>query len=147
VTDAAKDNQKTRGTGEMSNQEKIKENLDHVIHGQFVNVTGFLSGISFTALILLIQFSDRFLFSEWLITGTAIVGVFLILASIARIWFIDPANKLSDALIFLTGFVTLAGLFGLIAIIPFILWTVTPIGAIIVAVISALFTSLSFMLQ
>ena len=127
-----------KGADKGQSAHKLRESLTPLMHTQYVSVTGYLAGIAFTSMILLIQFSNRFLFSEWLITGTAIIGVFFILASLTRIHLITGEFKKIDAIVNITIFFTAVGVFGFIVIIPLMLWSITALGAIIVAVISGI---------
>ena len=106
-------------------------------HSHYLTVTGFLAGAGFTVLVLLIEFSARFVFAEWLITATAVVTLFFVLASIARI---QMAGKLQVGPKYenLVAIYTTIGFFGLLSVVTAIVFTFSVTGGIAVLIIEAI---------
>lgn len=105
-----------------------------VFHSNFLNMTAFLGGITFTALVLLIQSKDKFLYSDWLIPITAISSFMLILATFGRLLSIGNQKRGKNYDVVLAVF-SLIGLFGLMGIIPFFILPFSLFASIIIVII------------
>ncbi len=119
-------------------------------HIHTLTVTSFLGGITFAALILLIQskndiaipagFPNYYL--DGLITGTAVSTVFLVISSVGMIRTASgersPDEPFSDAMSIFGSL----GFFGIIALLPFLVLPFSIIGAIIVAMTEAITISI-----
>ena len=96
-----------------------------------ITISGFFGALTFTAMILIMQFSINIKFSEILIPWTAIVSFFFILSTIGFIN-IDVEKKHPDRFRRIIMFCFLAGFYGLIFVIPALVYSFTVIGAIVV---------------
>lgn len=128
----------------MTGQEKDK--TENTFHSHSLGVTGFLGGIAFAAMILLIQSKNDItlpsdfpsFYLDALITGTAISSVFFIVASVGMIRVAagekDEKDPFSEAM---ATFASL-GFFGLMILLPLLVWPFLLVGAIFVVIIEAI---------
>ena len=101
----------------------------------YLYVNGFLAGIVFTTMVLLIQIQDKISFSEFLIPATAGVAIMFIMGTLSVLFYLAPdAESPKHATKALGGFF-LIGLFGLLVIIPLLIAQFTFFGAIGVAIV------------
>ncbi len=105
-------------------------NLDN----KAITISGFFGGLTFTAMILLMQFSDKIQFSEILIPWTALVSFFFIIVTIGFVM-IDIEKSHPKRFRYVMMFCFLAGFYGLIFVIPFLIYSFTVTGAIIIGII------------
>lgn len=112
------------------NDDNYYANLDN----KAIAISGFFGGLTFTAMILLMQFSDEIKLSEILIPWTAIVSFFFIIVTIG---FVNADVKKShpDRYRYVIMFCFLAGYYGLIFVIPFLVYSFSVLGAIIIGII------------
>lgn len=107
-------------------------------HSYALSVTGFLGGITFASMILLMQIQDQFEYGEWLITGTAIVSVFFIISTVGMVHIASNQKEAGKKFTYLMQNMANFGFFGLMALLPFILFPFSHGGAIILAVIETI---------
>ena len=122
----------------MSKEDKENnENNESVFHGNALNVTAFLGGTVFAALILMIEVKDSLPHHNMLISGTAIVSVLFVISTIGMTH-VASNKKLRDT-IFAKSMERLAnaGFFGLMLILPFLVFQLTEIGGIGVSIVEA----------
>lgn len=114
-----------------------EENNESIFHGNAVNVTAFLGGTVFAALILMIEVKDSIPHHNMLISGTAIVSVLFVISTIGMIH-VASNKKLQDTL-FAKSMEKLAnaGFFGLMLILPFLVFQLTTVGGIGVSITEA----------
>jgi len=110
------------------------ENFD----SQAITITGFFGALTFTAMVLIMQFSSIIMFSEILIPWTAIVSFFFILTTIGIIN-ADAEKKHPERFRRVIMFSFMVGFYGLIFVIPALVYTFTIIGAVIIFVIEVTF--------
>ena|SRR2546426_7758524 len=111
---------------------------ESTFHVNALNVTAFLGGTVFAALILIVEVKDWFQYREILIAGTATVSVLFIISTIGMIRV--ASDKKFQGSIFakaIEGMAT-AGFFGLMFILPFLVFQLTIAGGITVSVIEAI---------
>lgn len=99
-----------------------------------LGILGFLGGVTITTLILVIQIIEKYPYAEFLLTAIATISFLFIIASWGTIHEAsNPKTKkeFSDVLAALK----MASFFGLIAIIPFLIYPFTTIGSILLGVI------------
>lgn len=111
---------------------------------QLPTVTGFLGGITFTAMILTIQFSEKFSalqftsYSEFLIIYSAVVSFFFIIATIGGS--IDQRNAplITNKFRMYVGIMFSLGLYGLLGLIPAFVFLYSITGTIVLVVIESI---------
>lgn len=97
------------------------------------NTTAFLGGITFTAMILLLEFSTNLIYSEILIPGTAIISILFIMSTVGTLKMkID--NDIKDNTKFPEFVQTCgrAGFFGMMVILPLLIVEFSLIGTIVI---------------
>lgn len=99
-----------------------------------ITISGFFGALTFTAMILLMQFSDEIKYSEILIPWTAIVSFFFIIVCIGVIN-IGIQKSHPDRFRYVLMFCFLTGFYGLIFVIPALVYSFTEIGAVIIFII------------
>lgn len=104
-------------------------------HGNYLNATTFLGGITFTALVLLIESKEKIVFAEFLIPITALVSFFFIISTIGRVVLASSDEKRFKKFDDVIATFTLMGFFGLLSLIPFFVLPFTPTGAIVVGIV------------
>lgn len=95
------------------------------------NTTAFLGGITFTAMILLLEFSSNMETSEILIPGTAIISILFIMSTVGTLK-MKAEDDIKDNTIF-PKFVKQcgrAGFFGILIILPILIVEFSFVGAI-----------------
>ena len=110
----------------------------YLFNQQIPSVTGFLGGITFTAMVLLMQSASEIKFSDWLIPATAFVSFLFIITTLTTL--IDPKlhrgvgkKHFTINLIFIQmGFV------GLLVLIPLIVSSFSLVGSIIIGVLEVI---------
>jgi len=102
---------------------------------QVTTVTGFLGAITFATMILLMQFPEKIQFSEILIPYTAAISFFFIVTALGGS--LDPshAKKVTERFFNLVKYCYIIAFYGLIALIPALIFSFSLIGAIVLAVI------------
>jgi len=128
----------------LTNKKK-EGNGENTFHSHSLNVTGFLGGITFAAMILLMQSKKDIpipsnfpsFYLEALITATAISSVFFIISSVGMIR-VASGEKSEDET-FSKAMSVFAGLgfFGLMALLPFMILPFLWEGSLIVAGVEA----------
>ena len=96
---------------------------------QVPTVTGFFGAVVFATMILLMQFSDNVKFSEFLIPLTAIISFFFIIVTIGGSTHESYADKISKNFKRLIKICFLLGYYGLIFIIPALVFSFSEVGA------------------
>ena len=99
-----------------------------------ITVSGFFGALTFTAMILLMQFSTEIKYSEILIPWTALVSFFFIIVTIG-ILNIDEQKNHPDRFRHIIMFCFIMGFYGLIFVIPALVYSFTEIGAVIIFII------------
>ena len=97
------------------------------------NATAFLGGITFTAMILLLEFSTNLIYSEILIPDTTIFSILFIMSTVSTLKMkID--NNIKDDTKFPIFVQTLgrAGFFGIMALLPVLIVEFSLVGAIVI---------------
>ena len=117
------------------------------LHGHGIGAASFLGGITFTAMILMMEFSDRLFYSDILITGTAIVSVLFIISALgmARVASgeVRKESKFSKYVLYCTKF----GFFGLMIILPVFILEYSFEGMLVVVGVEAIVIGLYFKLE
>ncbi|HUL51740.1 MAG TPA: hypothetical protein VLT10_00540 [Verrucomicrobiae bacterium] len=112
---------------------------------------GFLGGVTFTSLILLLEKGDSLTLSipyldvrliSILIPLTAVVSFFFILATLGTIRDRTDEGSVHKRFYYLTLSYTVAGLIGLMFIIPMVIFFYTWVGAIVVGIIEIITASI-----
>lgn len=110
-------------------------NYDYFAHidNMGITVCGFFGALTFTAMVLLMQFSEDIQFSEVLIPWTATVSFFFIITTMG---FVNANVEKShpNRYVVLMKSCFLIGFYGLIFLIPFLVYSFTIIGAIIIGI-------------
>ena len=104
-------------------------------HGNYLNATTFLGGITFTALVLLIESKVKIVVAEFLTPITALVSFFFIISTIGRVVLASSDEKRFKKFDDVIATFTLMGFFGLLSLIPFFVLPFTPTGAIVVGIV------------
>lgn len=99
-----------------------------------ITVSGFFGALTFTAMILLMQFSTEIKYSEILIPWTALVSFFFIIVTIG-ILNIDAQKIHPDRFNHIVMFCFIMGFYGLIFVIPALVYSFTEIGSYAILVI------------
>jgi len=100
---------------------------------QVPTISGFFGAITFATMILLMQFSENVKYSEFLIPFTAIISFFFIISTISSA--IDPssAHLMSNKFRNFVKTCFLLGFYGLMAVIPALVYSFSETGAYILA--------------
>ena len=101
----------------------------HAFNPQVPTVTGFFGAIVFASMILLMQFSDNIKFSEFLIPITAVISFFFIITTIGGATHESHAEKITKNFRRLIKFCFIIGYYGLIFLIPALVFSFSEIGA------------------
>lgn len=109
--------------------------MDKEFHQQFLLITSFLGGITFTALIFLIQIKDEYTYAEYLISATALVSLLLVMATLSRLFLATHQDGLHEEYDLFVGLLAVAGLIGFLTIIPFMILPFSLIGAITIGIV------------
>jgi len=128
----------------LAGQNKGKK--ENTFHTHSLGVTGFLGGITFAAMILLIQSRNDIqlpsdfppFYLDSLITGTAISSVLFIVASVGMIRVAAGEKDEDDPFSHAMATFASLGFFGLMALLPLLVWPFLLVGAIIVAIVEAI---------
>ncbi len=102
---------------------------------QLPTVTGFLGAVTFTVMILLMESSSKFVYSEILIVWTGAVSFLLIVATLGGSTDQRNASSLTPQFINLVKGCYFLGFFGLMILIPAIVYSFSLIGAIVITII------------
>lgn len=94
-------------------------------------VSGFFGGITFATIILLMQFSENIKFSEYLIPLTAIISFFFIIVTIGGSLQQDTVENITTLYRHFIQVCFVIGFYGLIFIIPALVYSFNEIGAYI----------------
>ncbi len=107
-------------------------------HSYALGVTGFLGGITFATMVLIMQIHSEIEYSEWLITGTALVSVLFIISTIGMVHVAYNEKKAGENFAnFIKNLATL-GFFGLMIVLPFLVLPFSTGGAIMLTVIEGI---------
>ena len=106
-----------------------------------ITISAFFGALTFTSMVLIMQFSSDIKYSEILISCTAIVSFFFILSTIGFVNF-DVEKKHPDRFRHIIMFSFMAGFYGLILIIPALVYSFTEIGAIVIFIIEVLMVAI-----
>ena len=101
---------------------------------QVPTVTGFFGAITFTSLILLMQFSDEIKYAEFLIPFTATISFFFIIVTIGGAIQLDHTKQFKKLIVvcFMIGY------YGLIFLIPALVFSFSEIGAYVLGAIEVI---------
>lgn len=99
-----------------------------------ITISGFFGALTFTAMVLLMQFADQIKFSEILIPWTAIVSFFFIIVTIGLVN-ANVAKSHPDRFRYVMVFCFLVGFYGLIFVIPALVYSFSEIGAYVILII------------
>ena len=117
-------------------------NVDYTdLDSNAITISGFFGALTFTAMILLMQFSDEIKYSEILIPWTAIVSFFFIIVCIGLIN-ADVQKSHPVRFWYVVMFCFLAGFYGLIFVIPALVYSFTEIGAVIILIIEIIIVAI-----
>lgn len=109
---------------------------ESTFHSNALNVSAFLGGTTFAALILIIEVKEKFRHADWLITATAAVSIFFIISTIGMIH-IASGNKTKGKTFANTmEWFSSAGFIGLMGIMSYVVWQFTKIGGIVVGLLA-----------
>lgn len=103
---------------------------------QTPTVTGFLGGITFGAMILFLDSSAQFKYSELLTPVAAMASIFFIFATLGSIKSSDE-GKIHEYFFELIGFFTLAGLIAIMVIIPLVVYAINPMASYAIIIIES----------
>jgi len=101
--------------------------------GNILTVTSFFGALTFTVMVLLIQFSDEIQFSEIIIPWMGLVSFFFIINSIG-ILNADSVTK-PDRMRKLMKVCFVLGFYGLVLVIPALIYSFDPIIALVVFIV------------
>jgi len=104
-------------------------------HSNYLNATAFLGGITFTALVLLMESKEKIPYVDFLIPITALVSFFLIASTIGRVVLASSDEERFAKFDIVNSVFTLIGFFGLLSLIPFFVLPFTQTGAIGVGIV------------
>jgi len=110
---------------------------NNTFHSHALGVTGFLGGITIASMVLIMQIHKEIEYSEWLIPGTAIVGTFLIISTIGMIH-VASNEKAGEQFAKLMQKFASIGFFGLMTLLPFIVFPFSQVGAIVLVIIEVI---------
>lgn len=105
---------------------------------QLPTVTGFLGALTFTALILIMQFPSEIQFSEILISITAIVSFLFIMATLGGAIDQRHHHLITDQFMGVVSVCYVLGIFGMFAILPLLLFSFSVIGTIVLIIIESI---------
>lgn len=112
-----------------------------------VGVTGFLGGITFATMILLIQSETKVVNHEYMIPGTAIISVLFIISTIGNMHVSHDSQNKNNKLQYIMGFFAQLGFFGLMVIIPTLVYPFSPAGSVILVILEAIMIFLFFVFR
>ena len=112
-----------------------ESNRDRNVFGGLISLNGFLGAITFASMILLIQSSDQIMYSEFLISSTATVSIFFIMATLSSVPALNKKSILTTSHEKMIVAFSVLGFFGFLIIVPFILASFSIVGAIVVGII------------
>ncbi len=105
-------------------------------HTNALNVSAFLGGTTFAAMILIIEMKDRIGFHpNWLISGTAAISVFFIISTVGMMRVASGDVGKETAFAKSMEWFSNIGFFGLLAIIPTLIYQFSQLGGIVVGAI------------
>jgi len=104
-------------------------------HSNALGVTGFLGGITFATMVLIMQITEDLPLKEFLITGTAIVSIFFIVSTIGMVHVAFNPKKAGENFAKFTQNLATIGFFGIMVILPFLVYPFTNIGAYVLVVV------------
>ena len=102
---------------------------------QLTTVTGFLGAITFATMILLMQFPEKIQFSEILISYTAAISFFFIITTLGGSIDASHAKNISERFFKLIKYCYMISFYGLMALIPALIFSFSIVGAIILAIL------------
>jgi len=107
----------------------------YLFNPQAPAITAFMGGITFTAMVLLMQSAEKINFSEWLIPATAFVSFLFIITTLGTL--VDPQRHIGvEKQHFTVNLIFLKiGFIGLIVLIPLIVFSFSLIGSIIIGIL------------
>jgi len=109
-----------------------KGSIGSPFHALGVNATGFLGGITFATMILIIGLPTKLQYSEIIISATAIVSVLFIMATLGMMRVASGiVSENTDFSKYMEGFAG-AGFWGLMAILPAIVLQFSVVGGIVI---------------
>lgn len=108
---------------------------NNTFHSHALGVTGFLGGITIASMVLIMQIHDEIEYSEWLIPGIAIVGVFFIIATIGMIHVASNEKESGKQFAKLMQRIATLGFFSMMVVLPFMVFPFSGIGAIVLGII------------
>lgn len=106
-----------------------------------ITVCGFFGALTFTAMVLLMQFADQIKLSEILIPWTAIVSFFFIIVTIGLVN-VNVEKSHPNLFWYVMMFCFLVGFYGLIFVIPFLVYSFSEIGAFVIVIIEIIIVAL-----
>ena len=98
-------------------------------------VTGFFGAITFATMILLMQFPEKIQFAEILIPATASISFFFIITTISGAMHESYADKITKRYKLFVKVCFIIGYYGLILLIPALVYSFSPIGAVVILAI------------
>lgn len=104
-------------------------------HSNALGVTGFLGGITFTTMVLIMQITEDLPLKEFLITGTAIVSVLLIVSTIGMVHVAFNPKKAGENFAKFLQTLATVGFFGITLMLPFLVHPFTEIGAYVLVIV------------
>jgi len=102
-----------------------------------LGVTGFLGGITFASMVLIMQITENLPLKEFLITGTAIISVFFIVSTIGMVHVASDPKKAGEPFAKFTQNLATIGFFGIMLVLPFLVYSFTNIGAYVLAIVES----------
>lgn len=118
----------------------MSKKIGSSFHEYSLSVTGFLGGITFAAMVLIIESQDKYNYNipygipypQLLITGTAIISIFFIISTVGAIRIASGEKKPKDSFSRFNTMVADAGLYGLIiALLPGLILPFSFYGAVV----------------
>jgi len=103
-------------------------------HGHAQNVTGFLGGITFAAMVLLVESNDKISNADILITMTALSSMLFIFSTIGMIRVASGVNKIDSEFARLTEWLAVAGFIIFMLVLPLVVLQFSLAGGILVGV-------------
>jgi len=111
---------------------------DKTFFSNAVGVTGFLGGITFATMVLLIQSDTKIPNHEFMIPGTAIISVLFIIATVGNMHVTYDSQNKNKKLKNSMGLFAEMGFFGLMIIIPSLVYPFSMYGAVVVVILEVI---------
>ena len=111
------------------------------------NATAFLGGITFTTMVLLLEFSTDLIYSEILIPGTAIVSVFFIISTVGTVKIAAADIKTDTKFATFVQSCARAGFLGIMVILPLLIVEFSIAGTIVIIVVEVVLIGMFLYLE